>query len=298
MKRSSQTDTSPQDDTFGWAIPVMRAGYLGRALVYTVVAGVSLWAIWQGGQATGTSEALARLEGSWGGSAVLVLILVGMICYAVWRLLDSVFDLEDYGTEAKGIVARSGMIVTGLAHLAIAGIVAKLLFDVNAASGGSGSDGSAISGLVAQAMSLPGGRWIVGCVGLATFGAGIYYIDKGWNHRYRKHLRANDWTFRMSKVLLAGVVAQGVIVGAIGALFVLAALRANPGEAGGVNKVFAWAYSTPAGWILVAAICLGLLGFAIFCLVNAIWRIVPKADGPDIKTLGEGMAAKARRSVN
>ncbi len=34
-----------------WSIPVMRAGYAGRGLVYLAVAGFSLYAVWRGGQA-------------------------------------------------------------------------------------------------------------------------------------------------------------------------------------------------------------------------------------------------------
>lgn len=46
-------------DDLSWSIPVMRAGYAGRGIVYLVVAGVSLYTVWAGGRAEGTSEALS-----------------------------------------------------------------------------------------------------------------------------------------------------------------------------------------------------------------------------------------------
>ena len=53
---------------------IMRAGYSGRGITYLAVAGISLWAIWQGGQAKGPSDALASLSDSAGGLAVLGLL--------------------------------------------------------------------------------------------------------------------------------------------------------------------------------------------------------------------------------
>lgn len=35
----------------------------------------------------------------------------------------------------------------------------------------------------------------------------------------------------------------------------------------------------------MTGVCLGLLGFALFCFVNAAYRIVPKVSGPDVQTL-------------
>ncbi|WP_099823212.1 DUF1206 domain-containing protein [Oceaniglobus indicus] len=278
----THTDTTSDHD-FGWAVVIMRAGYLGRALVYLAVAGISLWAIATGGQASGTSDALSRLEDI-GGIPALVAIALGMLSYAIWRLVDALYDLEDYGSDGEGIIARLGMLVTGIIHLAIGFIAAGLIF--NTGSGG----GSSISKVVSNIMDLPGGRWIVGVIGLIIVASGIYYIHKGWTRSYRKHLRANTVTRNAAPVLTAGVIAQGVIVGGIGGLFVLAAVRRSPGEAGGMGKMFNWAYSTPFGATVVIAICIGLLGFALFCVVNAIWRIVPKADdSEELQTLSAAL---------
>lgn len=276
---------------FSWAIPVMRAGYAGRALVYLAVAGLSLWAIWRGGEAKGTETALAQLERSGWGIAVLVLIALGMACYAVWRLVDALYDLECYGTDGKGIIARIGMIATGGIHLALGLSVIGILL------GTGGQDGSGIAKAAGMVMKWPGGRWIVGLIGLVTIGAAIYYLRKAWKQSYRRHLAANHFTVHWNPVLRAGVAAQGVIVGLIGGFLVFAALRSNPQEAAGMGEVFDWLASQAFGNILVVAVCLGLLGFALFCAVNALYRIVPKASGTDIETLAQKLEAKARRQM-
>ncbi len=273
-----------------WVLPVMRAGYAGRGLTYVIVAGISLWAIWRGGQAQGTASAMAALSDQALGRAAVIAAAVGLVAYAIWRLIDAAFDLEAYGAQAKGIVARLGMVVTGLVHGALAFGIAGVLGGPGSEDGGSGGGG--VAGAVQAVLEMPGGRWIVMAGGLLTVAAGVYYARKAWTAEYRDHLFANEATRRWNGVLRAGVAAQAVLVTVAGGLLALAGLRADSSEAGGIGKVFEWLQSQPFGQVLVVAMCVGLLGFAVFCLVNAAYRIIPvlhDGDGPE--TLGDSLRA-------
>ncbi len=273
---------SHSDTNFAWAIPVMRAGYAGRGLVYLVLAGFSLFAIWNGGEAQGTGSVLKSLETSTGGQVVLALIALGLLAYALWRLVDAAWDLEDYGTDAKGAIARVGMLATGAIHAGL-GIAAGVVLLTTSGGG----DDSTIAEWTGRIMSLPAGRLVVGIVGAATIGAGIYYFHKALSESYRKHLQANPATRGWNMVLKAGILAQALMVTVIGGFLVFAAWTANPGEAGGAEQVFNFLGSQPLGWALVIAFCVGLLGFAVFCFVNAVYRIVPKVDGGDVDSLAD-----------
>ena len=256
-----------------WALPVMRAGYAGRALTYAIVAGLSLWAIWRGGDAEGTTSSLEELRGAWWGVVLIAAVAAGLLAYMVWRLIDAALDLERYGTDAKGLVARSGMVVTGLAHGAI-GIAAAGVLGVG--TGG----GRGIPGAVGTVLGWPGGRWIVVAGGLLTLAAGIYYLRKAWTRGYREALMANPATRRWDGLLAAGVAAQGVVVGVAGGLLTVAGLRGDPEQAGGLDRVFEWMSGQPFGQAAVVALCAGLLLFAAFCAVNARYRIVPGLHDP------------------
>ena len=269
-------DVNPDD--FRWAVPVMRLGYAGRALVYLVVAGFSLWSIAHGGDAEGTQGVMETLRGD--GWFVLVLIAVGMFSYALWRLIDSIWDLEAYGTDGKGTIARLGMIVTGVIHLGIGVAALGALF-----GGSSGSEGGTKDKMITSLMQSPGGMWILGAIGVATIGAGIYYIHKAVTESYRSDLKANHFTRNWNGILKIGVIAQGAVVGVIGLLIVYAALRADPSQAGGLGTAFDWLSSQIYGQVLVTAMCVGLLAFAVFCLINALYRIVPKAADDDVVSL-------------
>lgn len=276
--RDSVNNVATRD--MGWAIPIMQGGYLGRGLVYLAVAGVSLHSIWRGGQAKDTSSALGWLENTWGGGVALFLILLGMLAYALWRMVDAAYDLEDYGRDGKGIVARLGMVVTGLVHAGIGVVAFSLLF-----GSGSSEEGSSIPRHVGTVMQWPSGRWIIGLVALLILAAGAYYLRQGWKNEYRQHLRASPFTSRWNPVLKAGVMAHGLVICVVGLLFLFAAWHADPQEAGGVGEAFSWLSQQIHGQLLVVAVCIGLVGFAIFCFVNAFYRIIPKASGPDIRTL-------------
>ncbi|MGR3540020.1 MAG: DUF1206 domain-containing protein [Hasllibacter sp.] len=254
----------------------MRAGYAGRALTYAAVAGLSLWAISRGGEARDTTSALEALQGAWWGTAVIAAAAAGLLAYMVWRLIDAALDLERYGSEAKGLVARGGMVVTGLVHGALGVAVAGVL-GVGPGDGGSGG----VAGMVGTVMGWPGGRWIVGIGGLLTVAAGVYYLRKAWTRSYREHLLGNPATRRWDGLLALGVAAQGVVVLLAGGLLIWAALQGDPDEAGGLGRVFEWLSTQPFGRVLVAALCAGLLLFAAFCAVNARYRIVPGLHDPD-----------------
>lgn len=269
-----------RDDPLAWTVPVMRAGYAGRGLTYLVVAGFSLWAIRQGGEAQGTGSALARLEQTAGGGFLLVLIALGLLAYGLWRLLAAALDLDGHGTEAKGVIARLAMATSGLLHLGLAfGAVSLLL-----TSGGSEGE-SRIREWVGLVMGWWGGRWLVALAGLAIMAAGAKYIAEGWNEGYERYLAASPFTSRWRTALRVGVAAHGAAIAVIGLLFLMAAWRADPAQAGGLAGAFDWLGNQAYGRLLVVALCLGLLAFALFCFVNARWRLVPRVSGDKTETL-------------
>jgi hypothetical protein len=244
--------------------------------------------MWQGGSAQGTQSAMQTLSGGWG-TIVIAFVVAGMFAYAIWRLVDCIWDLEAYGTTPKGIVARAGMLVTGAAHAGI-GVLALSAIGLQNSSSGSGSG---TTSLLSTIMQMPGGVWIVGIAGALTIAAGGYYLYKAASQDYLETLAANHFTLNWNWALRAGVAAQGVIVAIIGGLIVYAALATDPSQAGGLGSVFDWLRDQPYGFVLVAALCIGLLGFSLFCFVNAAYRIIPKAADGAVTDVASSLKQKA-----
>ena len=280
------------DDSLNWAMPVMRIGYAGRALVYAIVSGISLFAIWHGDEAKGTSEALEMVERSPFGMLALWVVALGLFAYMVWRLIDAAFDLEDHGTDAKGLLARAGQATTGLIHGALGVVVLVLIFG----STDSG-EGSKTAFYLSHLMSWPMGEVILGAVGVVTMGAGVYYLHKAWTQNYRQKLRANHFTLHWNRLLQAGVAAQGASVLIIGFLIVLAAWQHDPNAAGGLDKAFGWLGDQTYGQTLVTAMCVGLALFALFMAVNAAYRIIPRLKDPDVMSLAQKVKQMAEEAA-
>ena len=223
---------------------------------------------------------------------VLLLIFLGTLAFAVWNVIDSLCHLENCAADGEGIVARAGKIITALIYGGIGGVAFSLLF-----AGGRQDSDSSIAHWTAAVMGWPGGRWLIGLVGLIVAGAGVFFLVNGWQEKYREHFQANRFTQNWNWLLKAGVVARGVVTALIGILFLQASWRANPDKAGGIGKAFSWLVNQPYGQVLVAAICVGLIAFALFSFVNAAYRVVPKVSGGDIETLAARVASKVEQAI-
>lgn len=280
------------DGALGWVVPVMRAGYFARAVVYTVVGGLALTAALRGGEAEGTTDALAELQAHWWGTPLLWLIAVGLWAYLVWRLVDAALDLEEYGHDLRGLVARAGLVVTGLIHGAIGVSVAALALR-GGEGGGEGGGGGDTQGATAQLMAMPLGPGLVVAAGLLTIGAGVYYGYKGISEKYKAHIRVTPTARRLDPVLKFGCIAEGVVIGVIGVLLCYAGWTVEPEAAGGLGEALGHIRAAPFGRVLLGVVAVGLVAFAVENAVEGIYRVIPRCDGPDVMTLARRAKLKA-----
>jgi hypothetical protein len=291
-EKYQQQERIMSDKAPAWVPPVMRAGYYARAATYAIVGGLAVYAVAYGGEAEGTTDAIAELSGQPMGLLAMLLIALGMLAYMVWRFVDAALDLENHGTSAKGLVARSALVITGLIHGAIGLSVATAAIGYR--SGGSSGSGSGGTQTATQKlMSLPYGPLLVGLVGLATIGAGIYYMHKGWAEKYKEHIRVTRTTRRLDPVLKFGCLAEGVVVALIGVSICVAALHTNPSEAGGVGEALSQLRAMSFGRLLLAVTGLGLIAFAVENAIEGTYRILPRYAGSDVMTLARRAKLKA-----
>lgn len=264
---------------------VMRAGYGARGLIYTTVGLLALLAAFTTTQAEGTQDALVTLRAQPFGRLALWVIGLGLIAYMVWRIVAGIADVEDHGADAKGLISRAGQVVTGLLHAGVGLSVLSL-----ARGGGDGSaDGTA--SWTAYLMSMPMGQYIVAAGALVLAGAGGYYAYKGWTGKYRAHLQSTAFTERVNPALKAGLIIYGLLLALIALSFGVAALNADPSQAGGLGKALGQLRAMAFGRVLLGIAGAGLLAFAGYNFVEAAYRFVPRISGPDVKTLAKAAAS-------
>ncbi|KZY29824.1 hypothetical protein A3731_05545 [Roseovarius sp. HI0049] len=269
-----------------WVVPVMRTGYGARGAVYLVVGTLALMAAIFGGNAEGTTGALQQLKSQAWGVIALWGIGLGLLCFMVWRIIDAVMDLEAYGTGLKGVVARTGQFVTGVIHGALG--VWAIALALGIGTGGQGS-----KSWTAKLLATEYGPWIMGLAGAAVVGTGIYYFYKAYSEKYKSHLKRTALMERLDPAAKVGLVAHGVAVALIGGFLIYAAVTASPEQAGGLGKAFDTVRQVAFGRILLILLTAGLIAFAVFCFIEAVYRIVPARAGPDVKTLAKKAERKA-----
>ncbi len=256
-----------------WLEPAARAGLIAKAVVYGLIGALALaLAFGAGGKATDQKGALATLVDAPAGKVLVGLVAVGLLGYALWRLVQAVFDTGGQGDDATGVVKRIGYAASAVIHLALFAFAIRLLADSGGSSSGSGSGGG--SGQEQQAtagvLGWPGGRAIVVIVALVIIGVGAYNIYRGVTKEFIDELTVSGPTRDViEKLGVVGNVARGVVFGLIGVFLMKAAVEFDPSEAEGLDGALARLADQPYGQLLLGVTAAGLLAYAAYCVADA-----------------------------
>jgi hypothetical protein len=199
------------------------------------------------------------------GAVLLWAVAAGFAALALWQLLTAVIG-------APGVDA---------AHRAMERVkngAKALLYGVLAVSAGRYATGSGTGGesrqkgLTAQVLGMPGGRWIVGAVGLAIVVAGVVHVVIGVQKRFRRDLAGvgggavGTAVVRLGQV---GYVAKGVALGVVGGLVVAAGATADPSRAGGLDQALRTIRDQPFGPVLLCVVGLGIAAYGVYSFARA-----------------------------
>lgn len=246
-----------------------RAGLAARATVYLLV-GVLAVALafgnWHG--ETDQRGALQELTRHSGGTLLVWLIAVGLFGYALWRLSEAAFGVVGEG-DKKGPRVQS--LVRGLIYLFLAVSAVKV-----AADAGAGSQAGQQDLLTAKAMQYTGGRWIAGIVGAVILVCGAVLVWEGITHKFEKYFELGEMTANQRKVVevmgTVGSAARGIVFALAGVFVIVAAVKANPHKAGGLDLALRELLGMTAGPFLVGLTGIGLIVFGLYGYTEAKWR--------------------------
>ncbi len=203
------------------------------------------------------------------GRFLLLLIALGLLAYAAWRLFQGAMDPEDEGTDAKGIAHRLEHATNGLFHAALALAALRLAL-------GSGGGGGSTDNWTARLMSQPLGRPLVVAVGVVAIGAGLYQLYRAYTANFRDELKTGEmslqekrWTTYAGRL---GYAARGVVFGVIGVFLIQASLHSDPQEARGLGGALETLARQPLGPYVLGAVAAGLVAYGAFMLVVARYR--------------------------
>lgn len=208
------------------------------------------------------------------GKILLGAVALGLVGYALWRLVQAGIDAESKGTGAKGLAIRTGYAISGFIHLGLALTAMRLAFDTDGRRSSSGSSDS--QDWTAAVLAQPFGRWLVALAGGIIIGVGIGQLYKAYTAKFRDNLKLGEmsaaeqlWATRSGKL---GLVARGIVFALIGFFVMQAAWRYDSGNVQGVGGALDSLASGPFGSITFPVVALGLIAYGLFMFVQARYR--------------------------
>jgi hypothetical protein len=253
-----------------WIEALARGGYAARGVVYVLVGFLAVLAAFGRGETPDTQSALEGLLAQPFGTGLIWLIALGLVAFAIWRVVQALRDADDHGGGAKGLTIRAGLLLSAASYAALAVLAASL---VSAIGGGEGDDPSATWLGVLHGAGL---AWLaVYVVAAVLVVVGAAHVVKGLRAGFEKYFRCGETVMRWLRPLARfGLVARGIVFLIMAGLIFRGGLaydaEQQPGLAAALRAVQNYAF----GWFLFLVIALGLLAFGLYSLAEARYRHV------------------------
>jgi len=256
-----------------WIEGLGRFGYAAKGLVYLIVGGLAVQAaLGQGGGTTDQSGALGHVAAAPFGKSLLVVIAIGLVGYALWKMVVGILDTEHRGSEWKGLLTRAVDAAVGFVYLGLAYTALRIAMGDGNVQGSS----QQTQDWTARLMSQPFGTWLVVLVGLVVIGNGLFQLFRAYKGGLCEKLDCGDmsqgqeaWFERIGR---AGYAARGIAFMTIGGLLIAAGMHNNPSEAQGLDGALATLASQPFGPYILLVVAAGLAAYGMYALIEARYR--------------------------
>jgi len=255
-----------------------RAGYAARGLVFVILAAfTAIASIDAHTRPVDGKDALRALLTQPFGSVLLAVLSAGLLCFALWREVQFILDVDRFGSDLKGMARRTVYGAAGLFYLAFASVSLSMLVGVHTTT-----TDRAVRDWTRWLLDQPLGEVVVGAIGVAIIVGGVCIGVAGVRAEFRKRIELKAKPRRIVTALgCAGYLTRAAIIGLIGLFLVFAALHANAYEATGLAGALAVVKRQAYGSVLLAVTALGFLAFGAYGLAEALYR---RIDGQCLTT--------------
>ena len=254
-----------------WVERLGRLGLVAKGVLYGVV-GILAVQVALGGREESPDKngALTAIGEQPFGRGLLIALALGLTGYALWRLAQGVLDRDNEGEDAKGLTKRGGAVAKAGWYFLLAGLTVDRI--LSSLSGGGSNEQQTTAGV----FDLPLGRYLVYGAGFAFLGAAAFNGYRAVTCKFNKKLKTGEMGEAEEKaatgVGILGHLARMVVFGLIGLFLVRAAWEFDPKEARGLDGALLELSQQSYGGLLLGAVAVGLLCYALYCFVQARYR--------------------------
>jgi hypothetical protein len=257
---------------------VARLGLVARAGFYLVLAGLAVNLLvgvsngqGQGGQGQGgqanANGALTQVVRAPVGFVLLAGAALGFAVFGVVRIVGAVRD------HRHGRLRRVSTAGQGVVYLGMAAATTSFLLGSSA----TGSEQQQRS-TVARVIGLPLGRALLAGVGLVVLAMCAWQVVVAVRGHFTDGLQDEEMgeRARVATLLTAriGIPARALAIAPVGLFLLVAAARADPEQAKGLDALLLEASRNPVGRVLVVLAAAGFVVFAVYSLLEARYRQV------------------------
>lgn len=254
-----------KSDTVEW---LARLGLLARGVIWLTVGVLAAQVALGSEKRADKNGALAAIKDKPLGEVLLVVLAVGFIGYATWRLLEGSVGHRDEDDGRKRWMKRGTSLFRGGIYLFLAGSTAKFLFS------GGGNDKT--KPLTARVMSHPGGRTLVLLVGAGLVVGGLGMAYRGLRQKFEDLVdqgKMPDGLPTVTRIVgTVGLTARGLVFALVGWFLVDAAVRFEPDKAKGLDASLKTLAHHSYGRVALFAGAVGLLAFSAWSFIEARYR--------------------------
>ncbi len=257
-----------------WMTMLARLGYAVKGVVYLVIGILAVQlAAGRGGKAIDQRGAIHIIYDQPFGKFLLVVVAIGLVCFALWCFIQALFDTEGKGNEPKGILARVGYAGIGVSY----GLLAVGTIQLLAGTGNGGqSTTSSAQNWTGTLLKYGIGVALVVVIGLVVLGIAGYLFYRAYSANFQRKLALQSVGPQLKKGLIflgrLGYGALGVVFCIVGIFLIIAVLQHNPNDAKGLDTALQVVLHQPFGPFLLAIVALGLVAYGAYSFVEARYR--------------------------
>lgn len=253
------------NEVAGWVPPLARLGFAAKGVVYLIIGYIAFRAATAAGSPEGATGALQSLADESGGRVMLVVVGLGLLAHAAWRVVQGLLDPEHHERDAKHIAMRAFYLLSAAIHVSLAWTAFQL-----SRGNSAGGDGDGQQVWIGKLLELPAGRWLVMAAGLGVIAYGIHQLFKAWTADVRSHMTRHDgWIVALGRF---GIGARGLVFLPVGWFVFNAGRLYDPQAAGGTDQAL---QMLDRGGLL-AIVGIGLVAYGLHQFAKAAWRRIER----------------------
>lgn len=264
---STAVADAPGEDTR----TVLSVGWLAKGVVYVVIGMLAIEIARRGYSSEDADQtgALSSIATVAAGRLLVFGLGVGLLFYAVWQLWAAV---SSDAVDPLGVAKRIGWVGLAAVYGLLAHTALVIARDGGRRTGGDDNGPTSPTGLAVRLFDLPGGRAIVGAIGIGTVAVGGYNAWKGLSGDHLDDIETTGIGPLHRAVLrvlgVAGFAARSLLLGIAGWLLLDAARRYDPQRAAGIDESLHELARATFGTLLLVLTGLGLVAAGLYDMIT------------------------------